>query len=176
MGAGCACTPVPLGGLPCHLELESSRSSALVTAAETALLTPSPSNNLDRVYLSFRTTFQMEPYLSELHRGPQRTTLVRFRLGQHWLYTRIGRFGPRRVPYDSRWCQYWHHLFSEFQGSHEDRQIQLGFTKKRSTVVYLRRLSMNMPSYLLIPALRVGPAALFVKLPGSILLIYLGKL
>ena len=38
-------------------------------------MTPSPSNNLDRVYYSFKTTFQMEPYLSELHRGPQRTTL-----------------------------------------------------------------------------------------------------
>ena len=47
----------------------------------------------------------MEPYLSELHRGPQRTTLVRFRLGQHWLYTRIGCFGPHRMLYDSRWCQ-----------------------------------------------------------------------
>ena len=81
--------------------------AALVTAAETALLTPSPSNNLDRGYYHFlKTTFQMEPSLSELHRGPQRTTLVRFRLGQHWLYTRIGRFGPHRVPYDSRWCQY----------------------------------------------------------------------
>ena len=80
--------------------------AALATAAETALMTPSPSNNLDRVYYSFKTTFEMEPYLSELHRGPQLTTLVRFRLGQHWLYTRIGRFGPQRVPYDSRWCQY----------------------------------------------------------------------
>ena len=31
--------------------------AALVTAAETALMTPSPSNNLDRVYYSFKTTF-----------------------------------------------------------------------------------------------------------------------
>ena len=57
-------------------------------------------------YYSFKFTFQMGPYLSELHRGTQRTTLVRFRLGQHWLYTRIGRFGPHLVPYDSKWCQY----------------------------------------------------------------------
>ena len=69
-------------------------------------MTPSPSNNLDWVYYNLKSTFRLETYLSELHRGPQRTTLVRFRLGQHWLYTRIGRFGPHRVLYDCRWCQY----------------------------------------------------------------------
>ena len=35
-----------------------------------------------------------------------RTTLARFRLGQHWLQIRLGRFGPHRVPYESRWCQH----------------------------------------------------------------------
>ena len=48
----------------------------------------------------------MEPYLTQLHRGPLRTTLARFRLGQHWLQTRLGRFGPHRVPYESRWCRH----------------------------------------------------------------------
>ena len=35
---------------------------------------------------------------------PSRTDLARLRAGQHWLQTRIGRFGPHRVPYESRWC------------------------------------------------------------------------
>ena len=48
----------------------------------------------------------MELYLTQLHRGPLRTTLARFRLGQHWLQNRLGRFGPHRVPYESRWCQH----------------------------------------------------------------------
>ena len=67
---------------------------------------PTLDNNLDRVYYSFKTDFRMEPYLTQLHLGPLRTTLARFRLGQHWLLTRLGRFGPHREPYESRWCQH----------------------------------------------------------------------
>ena len=78
----------------------------MAAAAEIALVTPTLDNNLDRVYYSFKTDFRMEPYLTQLHRGPLRTTLARFRLGQHWLQTRLGRFGPHRVPYESRWCQH----------------------------------------------------------------------
>ena len=69
-------------------------------------MTPTLDNDLDRVYYSFKTDFRMEPYLTQLHRGPLRITLARFRLGQHWLQTRLGRFGPHRVPYESRWCQH----------------------------------------------------------------------
>ena len=66
----------PLGvTLPLGAEFNPELScTALVTAAETALMTPTPSNNLDWVHYSFKTAFRMEPYLSELHRGPQRTT------------------------------------------------------------------------------------------------------
>ena len=80
--------------------------TAMAAAAETALMTPTLDNNLDRVYYSFKTDFRMEPYLTQLHRGPLRTTLARFRLGQHWLQTRLGRFGPHWVPYESRWCRH----------------------------------------------------------------------
>ena len=48
----------------------------------------------------------MEAYLATLHQGPLRTTLARLRLGQHWLHTRLGRYGPNRVPYENRWCQH----------------------------------------------------------------------
>ena len=60
--------------------------TAIAAAAETALMTPTLDNNLDRVYYSFKTEFGMEAYLTQLHRGPLRTTLARFRLGQHWLH------------------------------------------------------------------------------------------
>ena len=80
--------------------------TAMAAAAETSLMTPTLDDNLDRVYYSFKTDFRMEPYLTQLHRGPLRTTLARFRLGQHWLQTRLGRFGPHRVPYESRWCRH----------------------------------------------------------------------
>ena len=80
--------------------------TAMAAAAETALMTPTLDNNLDRVYYSYKTDFRMEPYLTQRHRGPLRTALARFRLGQHWLQTQLGRFGPHRVPYESRWCQH----------------------------------------------------------------------
>ena len=79
--------------------------TALATAAETALMTPKADSNLDRIYYSIKNDFQMEPYLGTLHQGPLRTTLARLRLGQHWLHTRLGRYGPIRVPYENRWCQ-----------------------------------------------------------------------
>ena len=61
--------------------------TAMAAAAETALMTPTLDNNLDRVYYSFKTDFKMELYLTQLHRSPLRTTLARFRLEQHWLQT-----------------------------------------------------------------------------------------
>ena len=54
---------------------------ALAAAAETALLTPNPDSNMDRIYYSFKEGLRMEPFLYELYRGPLRTTLARFRLG-----------------------------------------------------------------------------------------------
>ena len=80
--------------------------TAIAAAVETALMTPTLGNNLDRVYYSFKPEFGMEAYLTQLHRGPLRTTLARFRLGHHWLQTRLGRFGPHWVPCESRWCQH----------------------------------------------------------------------
>ena len=68
-------------------------------------MTPNPDSNLDRIYYSIKADFQMEPYLGTLHQGSLRTPLARFRLGQHWLQTRLGRCGPNRVPYEYRWCQ-----------------------------------------------------------------------
>ena len=55
--------------------------TAMAAAAETALMIPTLDNNLTRVYYSFKTDFRTEPYLTQLHRGPLRTTLARFRLG-----------------------------------------------------------------------------------------------
>ena len=83
--------------------------AALATAAETALMTPNPDSNLDRIYHSIKADFQMEPYLATLHQAPLRTTSARFRLGQHWLHSRLGRCGPDKMPYEDRWC---HHCAS----------------------------------------------------------------
>ena len=94
---------LPAPGADFHPE---AGCTAMAAAAETALMTPTLDNNLDRVYYSFKTDFRMEPCLTQLHRGPLRTTLARFRLRQHWLQPRLGRFGPHRVPYESRWCQH----------------------------------------------------------------------
>ena len=79
---------------------------ALATAAEIALKTPNPDSNVDCVYYSIKADFQMEPYMGTLHQGPLCTTLACFRLGQHWLHTLLGRYGPNRVPYENRWCQH----------------------------------------------------------------------
>ena len=80
--------------------------TAIAAAAETAHMTLTLDNIVDRVYYSFKTEFGMKAYLTQLRRGPLRTTLACFRLGQRWLQTRLGRFGPHRVPYESRWCQH----------------------------------------------------------------------
>ena len=47
----------------------------MATAAETALTTRTLDNNLDWVYYSFNTDSRLEPYLTQLHHGPLRTTL-----------------------------------------------------------------------------------------------------
>ena len=79
----------------------------MAAAAETALMPPTLDNHLDRVhYRTVKIGFRIEPYPKQLHRGPLRTSLARFRLGQHWLQTQLGRFGPHQVPYESRWCQH----------------------------------------------------------------------
>ena len=100
---------MPIDSFTCRRTSEAlhitAGCTAIAAAAETALMTPTLDNNLDRVYYSFNTEFGMEAHLTQLHRGPLRTTLARFRLEQHWLQTRLGRVGPHRVPYESRWCQ-----------------------------------------------------------------------
>ena len=54
--------------------------TTMAAAVETALMTPTLGNNLDRVYYSFQIDFRMEPYLTGLNRGLH-TNLARFRLG-----------------------------------------------------------------------------------------------
>ena len=47
--------------------------TAIASAAETALMTPTLDINLERVYYSSKTEFGMEAYLTQLHHGPLRT-------------------------------------------------------------------------------------------------------
>ena len=47
--------------------------TAIAAAAETAAMTPTLDNNMDRVCYRFKTEFGMEAYLTQLHHGPLRT-------------------------------------------------------------------------------------------------------
>ena len=66
--------------------------SALMAAAEQHIMTPDPASHLDLAFYSHKRSFGMEEYLHSLGNKKLRCTLARFRLGQHWLRVRSGRF------------------------------------------------------------------------------------
>ena len=99
-------TPPPPGA---SLDIGAAIST-LTATAQTAVLTPAqPASHMDLVYYSHKSSFCMEPYLLSVSNQKLRCALARFRLGQHWLQTRWGRFGPNHIPYDQRFCPHCAH-------------------------------------------------------------------